>query len=125
MSAVERFLPELIVPWHRAQGAFAVDEDVVLRADVVPAVGEDRAEGSAAGIAAAQEDVAEHQIAAVAVVKINRAGAVTGEAADVGEEIVPDDVPTAGRVAALVDRSGVIGFADDVADDVQLKHVII
>ena len=64
-------------------------------------------------------------VAPIAVIKIDRGRPLSHRAADVGEEIVADDISAAGWVASLVNRAGVVGFSHDVADDVELKHVIV
>src|SRR4051812_15529309 len=76
LAAVEGLLPQVVAPRDGAEGAFAVDEDVVFGAEVVPAVGEDGAEGPGAGDAGADEDVAEDEVPAVAVVEVDSGGAV-------------------------------------------------
>ena len=52
--------------------------------------------------ATAQEDVADYAIAAIAVVEVDCTGVAAG-IADIAEVVVSDDIPAAGRVAALVD----------------------
>src|ERR1035441_7321678 len=83
LPAFEGVAPAGIVPGRRAQSAFAVHEDVVLRPNVVAAVGEDRAEGAAPRVTATREDVALYQVPAVAVVEVDRGVAVTHGTADV------------------------------------------
>ena len=56
------------------------------------AVGKHRRKTAFAGKAAAEKHVAEHRIAAVAVIEIDRRGAMAHRTADVAPEIVADDV---------------------------------
>jgi len=88
----------------RAERPFAVDEDIVLGGVVVPAMRENRAKATSPRVAATQEDIAEHLVTAVAIVKVNRRRAVTHGTADVAPEVVADDVAAArggGSMAGL------------------------
>ena len=125
LAAFERVPPARVVPGRRAQGALAVDEDVVLRAVVVSAMGEDGAEGAPAGLAAAEEHVAEHRVAAVAVVEVDGGVAVAHRAADVVPVVEADQVAAARRVAPLVESAAVVGFGADVVDLVEFEHMVV
>ena len=69
-----------------------------------------------------QEDVAGTR-SAVAVIKIDRAGAGS-HGVPCREEVVADDIAPAGWVASLVDGPAV-GLVTTLRDDVELEHVII
>ena len=74
--------------------------------------------------AAAQEDVADHAVPAVAVIEVNGAGMACG-VAYVAEEIVADEISAAGWIAAFVECTGVLSVCDDVANDVVFHDIVV
>src|SRR5581483_1349121 len=125
LPALERVPPARLVPGSRSERALTLDENVVLGPDAVSAVREDRAEGAVAGFAAVIEDVAEHGIAAIAIVEIDRRVAVSHRAADVVPVVEADQIAPARGIAALVERAAVIGLCADAIDLVELEEVIV
>src|SRR5437763_1469486 len=72
LSAIEGVFPSSIRPGGRGKSALTVDENVVFNTDVESAMRKDCAK--TLGAQAAQENVADDAIPAVAVVEIDRAG---------------------------------------------------
>ena len=126
LAAFNTLFPMFIIPRIRSQSLLTIDKNVVFGNDAVAAV---RKYGgkviASAGISTADEHVSENGIASVAVVEIDRRGAVAHAASDIVPIVVAYHVAPARRIAAFIKRASIVRRFANIVYFVQLEDVIV
>src|ERR1039457_3992041 len=91
----------------------------------MPSVGKDGRKTALARRTAAKKNIPIHCVTSITVVKINCSGAMPHLAAYVAPKVKTDNVAPAGRIAAFVERPGVITRSADIMHEVELKNIVI